>query len=267
MEKLRLLGRGGTAEVYAWREGQVLKLFYDWVPEDWIHHEAQVAARVSLSTLPTPKLIETTHYMDRPALVYEKVEGISMLQLVSNKPWLVPAQARELARLHAQINQESGEGLIEIRTEMRRKIEAADDLPIDLKSSALQELSGLPDGKLLCHYDFHPDQVMASPGRFVVLDWMAAVQGDAHADVAHTANLLTLARPPKTNWVMEKLIDMARDSFFLSYKKETLRLRPRLDWNLVERWRVPAAAARLNAKIAGEREPILAFLRKSIASQ
>ena len=34
---------GRTAEVYAWEEGQVLKLFHDWVPTDQVEYEAHIA--------------------------------------------------------------------------------------------------------------------------------------------------------------------------------------------------------------------------------
>ncbi len=31
---------GRTAEVYAWQDNQVLKLYFDWCPPDWIEYEA-----------------------------------------------------------------------------------------------------------------------------------------------------------------------------------------------------------------------------------
>ena len=36
------IAEGRTAEVHAWGEGQVLKLFLDWVPLDWIESEARI---------------------------------------------------------------------------------------------------------------------------------------------------------------------------------------------------------------------------------
>lgn len=261
MSNLRLIGRGGTAEIFAWKDNQVLKLFFDWVPAAWVQREAELAQRVSASSLPTPKFFEATTYMDRRAIVYERIDGGSMLHMISSKPWLVNHEARVFAQLHAQINQKSGVGLPLLRSELRRKIEAIKTLPQALKTFALQILDELPDGTSLCHYDFHPDQVMVNSEGHWILDWMSALQGDPDADVAHTSNLLTLARPPKTNWLLEKAIDAARGAFFRSYKAETRALRPNLSWETVERWRIPTAAARLNAGIAGEEEPILAFLQ------
>ncbi len=40
--KGKLIARGRTAEVYAWQDHQVLKLFYDWCPAPWIKHEVDI---------------------------------------------------------------------------------------------------------------------------------------------------------------------------------------------------------------------------------
>ena len=45
---------GRTAEVYAWEEGQVLKLFLDWFSADRVEYEAQIAGPVHASGLPVP---------------------------------------------------------------------------------------------------------------------------------------------------------------------------------------------------------------------
>jgi aminoglycoside phosphotransferase (APT) family kinase protein len=267
VDQPQLIGRGGTAEVYSWKKDQVLKLFFDWVPASWIWHEVELAQRVSASSLPTPKFIETTTYSNRSAIVYERIDGHTMLHLISSRPWLVKSQARMLARLHAQINQQSGAGLPSLHLDIRNRISTVQNLPDSLKGFALDILDDLPDGKSLCHFDFHPDQVMVNSKGHLILDWMAALQGDPAADVAHTSNLLTLARPPKTNWLMEKVIDAARGAFFNSYKVESLALRPDLNWDVVNRWRIPAAAARLGAGIAGEEAPILDFLKNELQKQ
>ena len=51
-----LLARGRTAEIYAWADSAVLKLFFDWVPENWVQHE------VAEGTDPEPlPLVIVTH--------------------------------------------------------------------------------------------------------------------------------------------------------------------------------------------------------------
>jgi len=49
-----IIARGRTAEVLAWKDQQVLKLFYDWVPAGLIARESQAARLVSALDIPTP---------------------------------------------------------------------------------------------------------------------------------------------------------------------------------------------------------------------
>ena len=52
-----IIARGRTAEVLAWEDGQVLKLFNDGMPADLIEREVRAARLVSAADLPTPKLL------------------------------------------------------------------------------------------------------------------------------------------------------------------------------------------------------------------
>ena len=42
MIKGPLIGQGLTAEIYAWGDGQVLKLYHTGLSEEWIRREAEV---------------------------------------------------------------------------------------------------------------------------------------------------------------------------------------------------------------------------------
>ncbi len=83
-----LIAKGRTAEVYAWQKGQVLKLFYAWCPSNWIQHEIDVSRIIATKTLPTPKFIDVINIEGRQGIIYERVDGPTMLRLSSRKPWL-----------------------------------------------------------------------------------------------------------------------------------------------------------------------------------
>jgi hypothetical protein len=40
MKKGPLIGTGRTAEIYAWGDDRVVKLFMDWCPQIWIENES-----------------------------------------------------------------------------------------------------------------------------------------------------------------------------------------------------------------------------------
>jgi hypothetical protein len=87
VEKGRLLGKGRTAEIYAWSDGQILKLFHDFVPEGWIQHEAHVGRVVMEAGLNTPNIGSLIKLDGRRGLLYERVNGPTMLSIVTKQPW------------------------------------------------------------------------------------------------------------------------------------------------------------------------------------
>ncbi len=54
MEKGARIGRGRTAEVFAWKDNQVLKLFLEWVSARDVDYEARVTEQAHRAGLPVP---------------------------------------------------------------------------------------------------------------------------------------------------------------------------------------------------------------------
>ena len=154
--KTQLVARGRTAEVYSRNEGEVLKLFYDWCAPEWSTREAEISRLAS---------------------------GPSMLSAMSRRPWSVVAHAKVFAELHFRTHGAKGSGLRSVRAHLDAAIGKA-DLPTELRRKAREVLSGLHDGSSLCHFDFHPDQVILSESGPVIIDCLSALEGDAMADVA-----------------------------------------------------------------------------------
>ncbi|MGA9349675.1 MAG: aminoglycoside phosphotransferase family protein, partial [Anaerolineae bacterium] len=48
------IATGRTAEVYAWQDGQVLKLDRDWCPRAWVDYELRIARIVDAAGLAAP---------------------------------------------------------------------------------------------------------------------------------------------------------------------------------------------------------------------
>lgn len=114
MSKGLRIAEGRTAEVFAWGDNQVLKLFRSWCPRAWAEQEAHITRVVQHTGVPAPAV----------------------------------------------------GGLVEV------------------------------DGNVLCHGDFHPDNILMSPRGAVIIDWPDASQGHPLADVARTSLLARLAELP-----------------------------------------------------------------------
>lgn len=153
------LGRGWSGDVYAWGPGLVIKLFKPGF-EDQAKVEAVRASAVHNAGVPSPAVHELITVDDRLGLVFDRADG----------PWALdwPDAATITARLQADIHD------LTAPAELPRLVDTLADLGID----------GLPDGDRIFHGDFHPGNVLAHDGHWVVVDWSNAHRAPPAADVA-----------------------------------------------------------------------------------
>jgi len=93
---------GRTAEIFAWKDGQVLKLFHDWFGIEAIQYEQRINQAVHASGLPVPSVGEIIRVKDRNGLIYQRVEGTPMWEML--RPWNVIRFAYQMAELHAEMH-------------------------------------------------------------------------------------------------------------------------------------------------------------------
>src|SRR5437870_2394275 len=100
MQKGELIGTGRTAEVYAWGRGEVVKLYFSWWPQENIEYEAKIARAVVEAGVPAPKVGDILQVEGRTGLIYERIDGRSMLDVVLTEPDQSEPMARSLAHIH-----------------------------------------------------------------------------------------------------------------------------------------------------------------------
>lgn len=252
---------GRTAEIYPWKDGQILKLYRDWCPADWAYYEARIARSVYDSGVPSPAVGELLEISGRRGITYERLDGPSMLISMSRSPLKLVSFARDLATLHYQIHCRAIPDLPSQRSGLVHDIQAAKALPDDLRQPVLDLLESLPDGSQLCHGDFHPDNVLMTRRGPIVIDWMTARQGSPAADVARTRMILSLGEP--TSRLTRMLLLLARGLYLREYTETYRRNVP----DIVQRSNafLPVmAAARLNENIVPEREKLLQMVRSGL---
>jgi uncharacterized protein (TIGR02172 family) len=254
---------GRTAEIYVWGEGQILKLFRKGVSADGVEREARIAQAIHAAGLPVPAVGEVVEINGRLGLIYERVEGTSMLEILSAKPWTLFRYARLLAELQADIHARIMPGLPSQRKRLENKIRAAEALPPELQEVALKALDRMPDGDRLCHGDFHPDNVLITMRGSIIIDWVNATSGNPLADVARTSLLLTIGDlPPGTT--VRWLLNTLRRLFYRIYLKRYFQLRPG-DRGQLRAWQPVIAAARLSENIPQERNQLLAIVKAGLS--
>ena len=263
----QLIAEGRTAEVYALGEDRVIKLFYEWCPSHWVQQEIEIASVISPMSIPTSKIINHLEIEGRQGIIYERVNGSSMLKLSTTKPWLLFQFARQFAELHTELHKHKVNDLPSQRTSLIEIIQQLESLPPDLQSSVLNLLDGLPDGNTLCHFDFHPDQVLITDNGPVIIDWMTAQQGHPLSDVARTCVILKFGQVPYGSWAMRMIVNIWREFFYRTYIVRYLELHSGVSREEIVNWMIPVAAGRLYEEIPGEREPILRFIQSHLPMQ
>lgn len=256
-----LIAVGRTAEVYAWNQGQALKLFYDWCPDNWAKHEVDIGHAMNATGLPIPELLGEVEVNGRSGILYERVEGTSMLRMITSKPWLIPRMARLLAGLQAEIHYQDGSAFPSLRGYLEASIQGAKGLAPEQKAQTLERLGQLPDGESLCHFDFHPDQVLITAEGPVVLDWMTAQKGNPMADIARTSLLLAIGSAQGRTARQAAFINVVRGWFHDNYLERALELHPGATRAQIEAWKLPVAAARLVEGIWGEQAWLLGYIQ------
>lgn len=241
------IARGRTADVYAWGEGHILKLFHDWFVLEDIEYEQKIGRAVRASGVKSPAVGELVQVEGRNGLIYERIHGESMLTIFQRKPWRPFTYARILAKIHVEMHERILDADIPAqRGKLQRKIDRAPALPAPLKTALLNSLHSLPDGDRVCHGDFHPANVLISGYDATVIDWIDASGGNPLADVARTSIILLGAAV--SSQVVNPLLKLFLRTFHSAYLREYFRLRPH-GQDEYRRWLPIVAGARLSEGI------------------
>jgi aminoglycoside phosphotransferase (APT) family kinase protein len=147
-----LLGRGRHADVFEMGPTRVLRRYRTGQQAE---PEASVMAHVRAHGFPAPEVFD----VDGGDMVLERVDGPSLLHVMTHEPHRIRRHADLLAQLHHRLH----------------RIAAPPALPTPFGR-----------GDRVLHLDLQPANVILTGRGPVVLDWGWAAAGPAEADPAHT---------------------------------------------------------------------------------
>jgi uncharacterized protein (TIGR02172 family) len=223
-----LVGRGLTSEVFEYGPHRVVKIFFDSRPRQKVESEFLITRAIHAMGVPTPEPFDLIQLEGRNAIVFERIDGISMFQIVQRKPWKLFWAAHELARLHTEIHAHTAPPEFPTqREQIERRLAAAKDVREADKIAARISVEKLRGSDALCHGDLHPGNILYTAKGPIMIDWSAAAGGNPIGDVARTSSLIRRAPIPEgTAMHMRIMLHCFRKMIHDAYVRRYFRLRP-----------------------------------------
>ncbi len=228
------------AEVYAYGEGRVVKLDRpEWSGVSVF--ESDMLHRLADAGLPVARSHGVVTLEDRCGVVLDRIDGPALDRVIAGADRVdeLDELARRFAELQERINRTVLEGLPDLVTRLGQEFTL-----VGLEENLVRELTGvltgLDDGaRGVCHFDFHPQNVIVAAQGWVVIDWLGVAGGPPAADLARTLVL----------WGMRS--DEPFAAFLQKVRREALALR-NVDEAVLHAWIRVVAAARLAEGFEGD---------------
>lgn len=236
-----LIGVGRVADVHALGEHAVKLYRSDRAKAD-AFSEAATLAIVESHDLPAPRAHAVGTYAGRWGLVMDRIGGPTLGAAALADPTRLPECLDEMVRLHRLLHASVEARLRSVKARLAAAISRAAPLDASLKARLLAGLAARPDGDRLCHGDFHPLNIIGTPGSATIIDWLDAAVGPPEADVCRTFVLVGSVNPDAATDYVERY----------AHASSTTPA-------AILAWLPYVAAARLSEGIAGEESRLMAM--------
>ena len=259
IKKEYMIGQGNTAEIYRLDDNKILKLFRHGISKEIIEREYRNGNYIQNKLDCIPKVYDMVEINDRLGIIYEEIKGTDMLNVMVTSLWKINDYAKKLAHYHLDLQIPIINNICTVKEKLEEDVNAVDVLSNENKEIVRKYLMQLPEGDELCHFDFHPGNIMITDNKAVFIDWMTACRGDACADVARTCIMLKYGEVAQAPWVLRKLFSFFQHHIYKIYIKEYLMISKR-NIEDINRWELPVAAARLREWLSDNEKRVLVQL-------
>lgn len=250
-----IIGKGRTATVYD-RGDKVLKVFEPWMPEFLARREYAASKAAFDHGVSTPQPNSLTIHAGQMAISFDKVEGKTLVEILLSDLERIADYGVQTARLHAELAMDEvwAEDLDQGKDYFLGRLASIEALTANQKKEIKTYLGCLEEGQALCHGDLHPDNILYSDGRLLIIDWMNGYIGHPASDAART--LMMMIGPLDPEMFPEHMIGQVlqvretyRDAYVEAYTKLT-----GISQATIESWLLPNMAIRLGEGIEYEHE-------------
>lgn len=193
-DSLTKLATGASAEVYAWGDDCVLKLYRRGFPPESIALELKNARSAHALGMPTPSVAGPVEWDGRSGLVFERVYGPTVYELMQAGVPTMSQLGCTLFDVQQSIHRCELAELVPLQASLAQRVRLARGLPETLRREAIDTLQRAPLADTVCHGDLHPLNVIMAASGPVVIDWLDMGRGDPAIDVVRTLLYLRYGR-------------------------------------------------------------------------
>lgn len=243
-----------------WGETEVIKIFHD--QESSIYEankEARNAEIIGTLNVRAPKFAGSLEYEGKQCLLYERIDGHTMLEQIEPTISSISCYANQMAHIQHEMHQVKVGIAPNLKSELSHQIGSQDLLDDDEKHMISDILEQLPESHAICHYDFHPGNIILSTNGPIIIDWLNAVVGHETADIARTSMMLqSHALPPNAPELFMRR--ELRELFHEEYLKEYIVLAGMRREEIIN-WMAPTLAFRIKEMNGSYQSEVLTKLR------
>lgn len=262
LSEYKVIGNGNTAEIYSKDDKKIVKLFRKGMGKKGVLYEFKMCQLIQRILDNVPKAYEFIEYEGRYGIVYERLFGQDMLKAIMKSLFKVDSYSRKLAKYHLDIHKTVDEDMSSVKEKLINDINAAEVLSEEYKDIIKRYLEELPDGNKLCHFDFHPRNIILINDEPYIIDWMTACKGASSADTARTLILIEFGEIEHMPVIMKKILTILKKRIGKVYIKEYLKISGE-SMEDINKWKMPIAAARLREWLTdNEKEKLLKFVKE-----
>ena len=261
-----------SAQIYAWPEQRILKLFHASVNRAAARRERVNANEAHALGATQVRCFDEVDVEGRYGIVMSRLQGCTLTKSTDANPLNLVRIPGTLARLHAQMHDAQTQALQDVRQVIADFLDhpALGFLTTAEREKVRRHILQLPNGQALLHMDFHTDNILVSGTEATVIDWATAARGDAGADLAMTCFLFNEAELfPGITRFQAWLYNVLRKGIYRGYVRRYRALRglSREDFDaVIARWYLPVLIFRLASwQAPTEVQPLQAKIRTGIA--
>lgn len=256
---MKLIGKGRTADVYL-HNGKAIKVYREGISDEWISYELKI--NEIAHNFGGPKTYGYEKVNGLKGISFEYLDGQVLSDYLGSNPFRVRSIGKTFGKLHKRIHEGKTAALKNQKDYFGDQINKSKLLDSNIKNALMEHLNQLDDPEVLCHGDYHIENVMVAD-TWRVIDWTNAYSGNPLSDVARS--MMILESPvifKHRKWYERSIIRMMmkviKRHYLRAYGISSRKLR---------KWRPIVLAARLNEGISVEKTWLLSQLFKELKQQ